>query len=80
MVTTVSRGIETIWICLVEGVTRHNCTTSLRWPVTTDEEPKDWTADPVSPTRVSEPMTRIVKGPPPWTATSSATWILLIWL
>ena len=40
MLTTVSRGMETIWICLVAGVTRHSCTTSLRCPVTSDEEPK----------------------------------------
>ncbi len=30
METTVSRGIDMIWICLVDGVTRHSCTTSLR--------------------------------------------------
>src|SRR5271163_397297 len=58
--TTVSRGMERIWICLVDGVTRHSWTTSLRWPVTTEAEPY---AVP-SPTRLSEPMTRIVKGPP----------------
>ena len=36
METTVSRGIEMTWICLVDGVTRHSCTTSLRCPVTTE--------------------------------------------
>ena len=69
-----------IWICLVDGVTRHSCTTSLRWPVTTEDEPKAWAAWPDSPTRLSEPMTRMVKGAPLWTATSSLMWTLLIWL
>ncbi len=39
MLTTVSRGMDTTWICLVDGVTRHSCTTSLRWPVTCEAEP-----------------------------------------
>ena len=30
MLMTVSRGMETTWIVLAEGVTRHSCTTSLR--------------------------------------------------
>ena len=80
METTVSRGMETIWICLLDGVTRHSCNTSLRWPVTSVAEPKAWAACADSPTRQSEPMTRTVKGAPFWTATSSLMWILLIWL
>ena len=63
--------METIWIVLVAGVTRHSCTTSLRWPVTSDDEPNSEAAAPVSPTRESEPMTRMVKGEPPAAATSS---------
>ena len=39
IVTTVSRGIDTIWIVFVDGFTRHSCTTSLRWPVTVEAEP-----------------------------------------
>ncbi len=79
MVTTVSRGMETICICLVDGVTRHSCTTSLRCPVTRDADPNAWAAELDSPTRVSEPMTRMVKGPPLCAATSAAMWILSIW-
>ena len=39
IVTTVSRGIDTIWIVLADGFTRHSCTTSLRCPVTSEDEP-----------------------------------------
>ena len=46
METTVSRGMEMIWICLVDGVTRHSWTTSLRWPVTTEADPKAWLDSP----------------------------------
>ena len=77
METTVSRGIERTCICLVDGVTRQSCTTSLRWPVTTEEEPKAWLD---SPTRLSEPMTRMVKGAPLAAATSALMCTLLIWL
>ena len=70
METTVSRGMEMIWICLVDGVTRHSCTTSLRCPVTAEDEPKALAACDDSPTRESEPMTRIVNGPP-FAATSA---------
>ena len=80
METTVSRGMETIWICLVDGVTRHSCSTSLRCPVTSVEEPKAWTPWPVTPTRLSEPMTRMVNGPPFCTASSAVMWTLSIWL
>ena len=75
--TTVSRGIDTTWICFVDGVTRHSCTTSLRCPVTS-RTIRTLACDADSPTRVSEPMTRMVKGPPP-AATSSAMCTLLIW-
>ncbi len=78
MVTTVSRGMETIWICLVDGVTRHNCTTSLRCPVTTEADPNAWAAALDSPTRESEPMTKMVKGCPLRAATSALMWILSI--
>ena len=78
METTVSRGMERICICLVDGVTRHSCTTSLRCPVTCDADPNAWAAELDSPTRESEPMTSMVKGPP-FAATSAATWILSIW-
>ncbi len=67
-----------ICICLVDGVTRHSWTTSLRWPVTCDAEPKACTPAALSPTRLSEPMTKMVKGAPFWTATSSPMWTLLI--
>jgi hypothetical protein len=77
METTVSRGMEMIWICLVDGVTRQICTTSLRCPVTTEDDPKAWLD---SPTRLSEPMTRIVKGAPLAAATSALMCTLLIWL
>ena len=78
METTVSRGMETVWIVLVAGLTRQSCTTSLRCPVTTEAEPNSVAAWPVSPTRESEPMTRMVKGAPLAAATSSAMWTLLI--
>ena len=79
METTVSRGMERIWICLVDGVTRQSCTTSLRCPVTTDADPKACAAWPTRRPGVSEPMTRTVKGAPLAAATSALTWILLIW-
>ncbi len=78
--TTVSRGIDTIWICFCAGVTRQSCTTSLRCPVTTEDEPNALAPAALSPTRVSDPMTRIVKGAPLDAATSSLMWTLLIWL
>ncbi len=80
METTVSRGMDMTCICLVDGVTRHSCTTSLRWPVTTDAEPKACTPAADSPTRESEPMTRRVKGAPFAAATSALMCTLLIWL
>ncbi len=79
MLTTVSRGMERTWIDLVVGVTRHSCTTSLRCPVTSEDDPKACAAALLSPTRVSEPMTRRVKGAPLPADTSSAMWTLLIW-
>ena len=61
--TSVSRGIERMVICRVEGTMCQTMITSLRWPPTSVAVPY-FCVPAWLPTRESEPMTSTLKGWP----------------
>ena len=74
--TRVSRGIERIVTCLVCGTTWRTMSTSLRWPETVVTEPNVAAGRPPGE---SEPITKMLMGPPDAAATSEAMGTFWIW-